>query len=164
VTHRQQKSQLNALATIRVDISVDVAKKNLSTRPRQDSPGRRSRGGHVCPPCLDGPDGAHRHNGLGRPLWAGLEAPPSSPTAGSVLSLPLRVSREAGGVAVHDPCKCVTPFVDILQKGVSALSLSGTACCGTVECWFAAGASWPSGTVVNGWFTRRSTKTGEDFG
>lgn len=108
VTHRRQMSQLSGLATTPVDIGVDIDQKNFSEQRRQDGQGRRSRGGHVCPPCLDGPDSPDRHNGLGRPERAGLDAPSPFPQGWvRVVPPPCEDSREAGGVAVHEPCKCV---------------------------------------------------------
>jgi hypothetical protein len=52
----------------------------------------------VCPPCLDGPDLSHRHNGFGRPPWAGLEAPLSFPDGwGRIGPPPCGDSGEGGG-------------------------------------------------------------------
>jgi hypothetical protein len=119
-------SQLSGLATTPVDIGVDIDQKNFSEQRRQDGQGRRSRGGHVCPPCLDGPDSPDRHNGLGRPERAGLDAPSPFPQGWvRVVPPPCEDSREAGGVAVHEPCKCVTPFVDILRERLRVTAFAG---------------------------------------
>lgn len=54
----------SASAGMRVDIRVDIAEERKSrsggTRGGQ---GRRSRGGHVWPPCLEGPGPWRGHNG-----------------------------------------------------------------------------------------------------
>jgi hypothetical protein len=84
----------------------------------QDGQGRRSRGGHVWPPCLDGPDTftdtMDEAGPLGRPGSASVFPPDRWSTR----------AESSGGRAMRrgevgrTPCKCVTPFVDILREGL----------------------------------------------
>jgi hypothetical protein len=110
------------VSTRDVDIRVDIAGENFLVVGRlgQDSQGRRSRGGHVWPPCLDDPDTCHRHNGRGRPPWAGLEAPLSFPPTMRV-SEPESSGDGRSGVGrwSHQRCTCVTPFCGVVGDGVS---------------------------------------------
>jgi hypothetical protein len=60
------------------------------------------------PTGLDGPDPAHRHNGLGRPPWAGLEAPLYFPPPVWVNKAePSEDGRSGLGRSPHQRCKCV---------------------------------------------------------
>jgi hypothetical protein len=68
--------QFNGLRWSRVDVHVDIGRRNFWDWSGQGSQGRRSRGGYVWTPCLDGPGTPNEDTmdvaGRTRPAWMRL--------------------------------------------------------------------------------------------
>ena len=102
-----------------VDIVVDISQEQTIGRvSNQDGQRLRSRGGHVWPPHLEGPDrfvDTMDVAGPSGPAW--MRRCRSRRWLKWCLSPQMGVDiRSATGP--HSQCNCVTPFVDILREGL----------------------------------------------